>query len=97
MTEEQMNEMLAQMKNMPFESMDKLQAWMEEKLLPVFPKLFFRPAVNGELLVELGCGAFALKNARITVGFTLYAQGHVFIEKNELCNSQRHNSLQKKK
>lgn len=80
MTKEQMDETLTQMKKIPFESMDRLQAWMEEKLLPVFPKLFFRPAVNGELLVELGCSAFTLKNTRITVGFTLDAQGHVFIE-----------------
>ena len=74
MTKEQMDETLAQMKRIPFENMDRLQAWMEEKLLPVFPKLFFRPAINGELLVEMGCSAFTLKNARITVGFTQDAQ-----------------------
>ena len=48
MTKEQMDETLAQMKRIPFENMDRLQAWMEEKLLPVFPKLFFRPAINGD-------------------------------------------------
>ena len=62
MTKEQMDETLAQMKRIPFENMDRLQAWMEEKLLPVFPKLFFRPAINGELLVEMGCSAFKCKD-----------------------------------
>lgn len=79
MTKEQMNETLAQITKMPFESIDKLQAWMEAKLLSVFPKLFFRPPVNGEMLVELGCSAFALKNARITVAFTQDSQGRIFI------------------
>lgn len=84
MTKEQMDDTLAQMKRIPFENMDRLQAWMEEKLLPVFPKLFFRPAINGELLVEMGCSAFTLKNARITVGFTQDAQGHIFIDRCKL-------------
>lgn len=80
MTKEQMDKILSQLKKIPFENMDRLQAWMEEKLLPVFPKLFFRTAINGEVLVELGCSAFSAKNARITLGFTQDAQGHVFIE-----------------
>ena len=79
MTKEQMNETLAQITKMPFENIDKLQAWMEAKLLPVFPKLFFRSPVNGEMLVELGCSAFSLKNARIMVAFTQDPQGRIFI------------------
>ena len=35
-------------------------------------------------LVEMGCSAFTLKNARITVGFTQDAQGHIFIDRCKL-------------
>ena len=44
-------------------------------------KTVFQTGNNGELLVEMGCSAFTLKNARITVGFTQDAQGHIFIDR----------------
>ena len=33
---------------------------------------------------DMGCSAFTLKNARITVGFTQDAQGHIFIDRSKL-------------
>lgn len=80
MTEEEMNGILSQIKKMPFESIDRLQAWLEKKMLPIFPKMFIRPVLNGEMLVELGCSAFKMKSPRLEIKFTQDAREHVFIK-----------------
>lgn len=80
MTKEQLQEMLEQFKKMPFESLEKMQEWLEDKLLPVFPRMNLRPALNNEVMVELGCGAFMMKKPKIPIQFTQDAQKHVFVK-----------------
>ena len=84
MTKEQMESLLQQLSQMPFESIRKMCDWIEEKFLPVFPKLSYGKISNNEIVVELWCPVFTVKEPSLSIRFNLDAAGHVFVEKYEL-------------
>lgn len=84
MTKEQMQKDLDTFKKMPFENLDKMQEWLEDKLLPVFPRMEIRPALNNEMLIDLGHEAFQMQKPKIPIQFSQDAQKHVYVKEYEM-------------
>lgn len=84
MEKEHMEEILENLGKMQFENLDKMEAWIEENLLSAFPKLSFGRAVNNEMVIELGCGAFKMQNTKMSIQFIQDVRQRVFVKKCEL-------------
>ena len=81
MTKEQMDDLVNKLLVIPFESNDKLDAWLEKKLKPVFSEMRFVRGEEGEMKVDLGVSAFLMKMPRINIRYRVDGKGHLFIQK----------------
>lgn len=84
MTEAQMEDFLLGLQNIPFRNIGELQNCLEDNLLPVFPKIYFRTPVNNELPVELCVDAFKIEKAKISVRFNRGNNGQLYINEASL-------------
>lgn len=81
MKSEQMDTLFSNLFVMPFESIEKLKTWLEEKLRPAFPAMSFDNDRKDELEIELHVNAFQMKKAKIGIKYQTDDKGHLFIEK----------------
>lgn len=88
MVKEEIQWDLLKLEKTPFVSLKSLREWLEDRLLHVFPKMFIRPPINGELLVELGNEAFMLQKPRISIDFIQDGQNHVHIRECRICDGK---------
>lgn len=81
MTKEQMDDFINKLRLIPFESNERLKAWLERKLKPSFPGMRFVKGEEGEVKVDLCVSAFQMKKPQINIGYRTDGKGHLFIQK----------------
>lgn len=81
MKNEQMETIFLYVTVMPFESIEKLRVWLEEKLKPAFPEMGFDKDTKGELEVGLHVNAFQMKNNKIEIKYKTDDRGRLYIKK----------------
>ena len=71
-----MQEILQRVQAMPFESLEKMELYITEKLSEAFPKISFQEKEGQEVLADMGVAAFMKKilvwqfNMKLTVSST---------------------------
>lgn len=81
MKKEQMDAFFNHLFIMPFESCEKMKAWIEKKLRPVFPAMTFENDTKDRLEVNLNVDAFEMKSPQIGIEYQIDENGHLFIKK----------------
>lgn len=69
MREERLQEILQRIQAMPFESLEKMERYVMEKLSGVFPKISFQKKEGQEVFVDMGVAAFMKKG--LATGITI--------------------------
>lgn len=84
MTETQMDGFLQGLRNTKFRNIEELQNCLEDNLLSVFPKIYFRLPVNNKLPVGLCVDVFGMERAKIVVQYSSGNDGHLFVKEANL-------------
>ena len=84
MREERLQEILQRIQAMPFESLEKMERYVMEKLSGVFPKISFQKKEGQEVFVDMGVAAFMKKGLGVAIQYETDSQQHIFIKKMEM-------------
>ena len=84
MREERLQEILQRIQAMPFESLEKMERYVMEKLSGVFPKISFQKKEGQEIFVDMGVAAFMKKGLGVAIQYETDSQQHIFIKKMEM-------------
>ena len=84
MREERLQEILQRIQAMPFESLEKMELYIMEKLSGVFPKISFQKKGGQEVFVDMGVAAFMKKGLGVAIQYETDSQQHIFIKKMEM-------------
>lgn len=84
MREERLQEILQRIQAMPFESLEKMELYIMEKLSGVFPKISFQKKEGQEVFVDMGVAAFMKKGLGVAIQYETDSQQHIFIKKMEM-------------
>ena len=84
MREERLQEILQRIQAMPFESLEKMERYVMEKLSGVFPKISFQKNEGQEVFVDMGVAAFMKKGLGVAIQYETDSQQHIFIKKMEM-------------
>ena len=84
MREERLQEILQRIQAMPFESLEKMELYIMEKLSGVFPKISFQKKEGQEVFVDMGVAAFMKKDLGVAIQYETDSQQHIFIKKMEM-------------
>ena len=69
---------------MPFESLEKMERYVMEKLSGVFPKISFQKKEGQEVFVDMGVAAFMKQDLGVAIQYEADSQQHIFIKKMEI-------------
>ena len=69
---------------MPFESLEKMELYITEKLSEAFPKISFQEKEGQEVLADMGVAAFMKKDLGVAIQYETDSQQHIFIKKMEM-------------
>ena len=84
MREEHLQEILQRVQAMPFESLEKMELYITEKLSGAFPKISFQEKEEQEVLADMGVAAFMKKGLGVAIQYETDSQQHIFIKKMEM-------------
>ena len=84
MREERLQEILQRVQAMPFESLEKMELYITEKLSEAFPKISFQEKEGQEVLADMGVAAFMKKDLGVAIQYETDSQQHIFIKKMEM-------------
>ena len=84
MREERLQELLQRVQAMPFESLEKMELYIREKLSGAFPKISFQEKEGQEVFVDMGVAAFMKKGLGVAIQYETDSQQHIFIKKMEM-------------
>lgn len=84
MREERLQEILQRVQAMPFESLEKMELYITEKLSEAFPKISFQEKEGQEVFVDMGVAAFMKKGLGVAIQYETDSQQHIFIKKMEM-------------
>ena len=84
MREERLQEILQRIQAMPFESLEKMERYVMEKLSGFFPKISFQKKEGQEVFVDMGVAAFMKKGLGVAIQYETDSQQHIFIKKMEM-------------
>ena len=84
MREERLQEILQRIQAMPFESLEKMELYITEKLSEAFPKISFQEKEGQEVLADMGVAAFMKKDLGVAIQYETDSQQHIFIKKMEM-------------
>ena len=84
MREERLQEILQRIQAMPFESLEKMELYIREKLSGAFPKISFQEKEGQEAFVDMGVAAFMKKGLGVAIQYETDSQQHIFIKKMEM-------------
>lgn len=84
MREERLQEILQRIQAMPFESLEKMELYIMEKLSGIFPKISFQEKEGQEVLADMGVAAFMKKGLGVAIQYETDSQQHIFIKKMEM-------------
>lgn len=84
MREERLQEILQRVQAMPFESLEKMELYITEKLSEAFPKISFQEKEGQEVLADMGVAAFMKKDLGVAIQYETDSQQHIFIKKMEI-------------
>lgn len=84
MREERLQEILQRIQAMPFESLEKMERYVMEKLSGVFPKISFQKKEGQEVFADMGVAAFMKKGLGVAIQYETDSQQHIFIKKMEM-------------
>ncbi|MFR1400246.1 MAG: hypothetical protein ACLSTK_09775 [Mediterraneibacter gnavus] len=79
-----MQEILQRVQAMPFESLEKMELYITEKLSVAFPKISFQEREGQEVIADMGVAAFMKKNLGVAIQYEADSQQHIFIKKMEI-------------
>lgn len=75
---------LSYLLEMPFESLEKMELYITEKLSEAFPKISFQEKEGQEVLADMGVAAFMKKDLGVAIQYETDSQQHIFIKKMEM-------------
>ena len=84
MREERLQEILQRIQAMPFESLEKMELYITEKLSGAFPKISFQEKEGQEVIADMGVAAFMKKGLGVAIQYETDSQQHIFIKKMEM-------------
>ena len=84
MREERLQEILQRIQAMPFESLEKMELYITEKLSVAFPKISFQEREGQEVIADMGVAAFMKKGLGVAIQYETDSQQHIFIKKMEM-------------
>ena len=84
MREERLQEILQRVQAMPFESLEKMELYITEKLSGAFPKISFQEKEGQEVIADMGVAAFMKKDLGVAIQYEADSQQHIFIKKMEM-------------
>lgn len=84
MREDRLQEILQRVQAMPFESLEKMELYITEKLSVAFPKISFQEREGQEVIADMGVAAFMKKNLGVAIQYEADSQQHIFIKKMEM-------------
>ena len=84
MREERLQEILQRVQAMPFESLEKMELYITEKLSGAFPKINFQEKEGQEVIADMGVAAFMKKYLGVAIQYEADSQQHIFIKKMEM-------------
>ena len=84
MREDRLQEILQRVQAMPFESLEKMELYITEKLSEAFPKISFQEKEGQEVLADMGVAAFMKKDLGVAIQYETDSQQHIFIKKMEM-------------
>lgn len=76
MREERLQELLQRVQAMPFESLEKMELYIREKLSGAFPKISFQEKEGQEAFVDMGVAAFMKKGLGVAIQYETDSQQH---------------------
>ena len=76
---ERLQELLQRVQAMPFESLEKMELYIREKLSGAFPKISFQEKEGQEAFVDMGVAAFMKKGLGVAIQYETDSQQHIFI------------------
>ena len=74
MREEHLQEILQRVQAMPFESLEKMELYITEKLSGAFPKISFQEKEEQEVLADMGVAAFMKKDLGVAIQYEADSQ-----------------------
>ncbi len=84
MREDRLQEILQRVQAMPFESLEKMELYITEKLSGAFPKISFQEREGQEVIADMGVAAFMKKDLGVAIQYEADSQQHIFIKKMEI-------------
>lgn len=84
MREDRLQEILQRVQAMPFESLEKMELYITEKLSGAFPKISFQEREGQEVIADMGVAAFMKKDLGVAIQYEADSQQHIFIKKMEM-------------
>ena len=84
MREERLQEILQRIQAMPFESLEKMERYVMEKLSGFFPKISFQKKEGQEVFVDMRVAAFMKKGLGVAIQYETDSQQHIFRKKMEM-------------
>ena len=84
MREERLQEILQRVQAMPFESLEKMELYITEKLSGVFPKISFQKKEKHKVIADMGVTAFMRRGLGVAIQYETDSRQHIFIKKMEI-------------
>lgn len=84
MREERLQEILQRVQAMPFESLEKMELYITEKLSGVFPKISFQKKEEHKVIADMGVTAFMRRGLGVAIQYETDSRQHIFIKKMEI-------------
>lgn len=84
MREERLQEILQRVQAMPFESLEKMELYITEKLSEVFPKISFQKKEEHKVIADMGVTAFMRRGLGVAIQYETDSRQHILIKKIEM-------------